>query len=85
MVLFRNLNDVREFGSALKVPIMIAIAATGLLYWVGLQEQKQIQMAEQRKEIVCPSFLSISRSARDTLIVMRNEPLCNSYVLDNLQ
>jgi len=23
--------------------------------------------------------------ARDTLIVMRNEPLCNSYVLDNLQ
>ena len=76
---------MREFGSALKVPIMIAVAATGLLYWLGIQEQKQIQAMEQRKEVVCPSFLSIARSSRDTLIVMRNEPLCNSYVLDNLQ
>ena len=39
----------------------------------------------QRQSVVCPSFLSIARSARDTLIVMRNEPLCNRYVLDNLQ
>lgn len=39
----------------------------------------------ERKAVVCPSFLSIARSARDTLIVMRNEPLCNSYVLDNLR
>jgi hypothetical protein len=39
---------------------------------------------EERKQVVCPSFLSIARSARDTLIVMRNEPLCNVYVLDNL-
>lgn len=40
---------------------------------------------EARKEVVCPSFLSIARSARDTLIVMRNEELCNRYVLDNLK
>ena len=85
MVLFKSLHDVKEFASALKVPVVIAIAATVLLYWLGLQEQKHIQATEQRKEIVCPSFLSIARSARDTLIVMRNEPLCNSYVLDNLQ
>ena len=39
---------------------------------------------EERKKVVCPSFLSIARSARDTLIVMRNEPLCNVYVLNNL-
>ena len=43
------------------------------------------QAQEQRKETVCPSFLSIARSSRDTLIVMRNEPLCNRYVLDNLK
>jgi hypothetical protein len=79
------LNDVKKFASALKVPVLIAIAATALLYWLGVQEQKQIQAMEQRKEVVCPSFLSIARSSRDTLIVMRNEPLCNSYVLDNLQ
>jgi hypothetical protein len=40
---------------------------------------------DERKSVVCPSFLSIARSSRDTLIVMRNEPLCTAYVLDNLQ
>lgn len=38
-----------------------------------------------RQEVVCPSFLSIARSARDTLIVMRNESLCVEYVLEGLQ
>lgn len=42
-------------------------------------------METKRMEVICPSFLSIARSARDTLIVMRNEPLCNRYVLDNLR
>jgi hypothetical protein len=41
------------------------------------------QMA--RREAICPSLLSISRSARDTLIVMKAENLCNSFVLDNLK
>lgn len=39
----------------------------------------------ERQAVICPSFLSITRSIRDTLIVMRNEPLCNRYVLENLQ
>lgn len=39
----------------------------------------------ERQSVICPSFLSISRSARDTLIVMRNEPLCNRYVLEGLR
>lgn len=38
-----------------------------------------------KREAVCPSLLSISRSARDTLIVMKAEPLCNVFVLDNLK
>lgn len=40
---------------------------------------------ENRKNAICPALLSISRSARDTLIVMKAEPLCNSFVLDNLK
>jgi hypothetical protein len=38
-----------------------------------------------RQKSVCPALLSISRSARDTLIVMKAEQLCNEYVLDNLK
>jgi len=38
-----------------------------------------------RQSTVCPSLLSIGRSPRDTLIIMRNEPLCNQYVMDNLK
>jgi hypothetical protein len=53
---------------------------------MGNKRTENLRVAqEQRKEAVCPSFLSIARSARDTLIVMRNEPLCNRYVLDNLK
>jgi hypothetical protein len=52
------------------------------LYTYDVYSQRR---ASERQAVVCPSFLSIARSARDTLIVMRNEPLCNRYVLDNLQ
>ena len=64
---------------------VIVVAGVGLLYLAYTSDELQAELARQRQEVVCPSFLSIARSARDTLIVMRNEPLCNSYVLDNLQ
>jgi hypothetical protein len=64
---------------------VIVVASVGLLYLAYTSDERQAENARQRQEVVCPSFLSIARSARDTLIVMRNEPLCNSYVLDNLQ
>lgn len=34
---------------------------------------------------ICPSLLSIGRSSRDTLIVMKAEPLCNRYVMETLK
>lgn len=60
---------------------IFAVLLSGSMY-LGKSLKKQ---ENARKDVVCPSFLSIARSARDTLIVMRNEPLCNRYVLDNLQ
>jgi hypothetical protein len=54
-------------------------------YWMQEIAQEQYRLNQQRQEVICPSFLSIARSSRDTLIVMRNEQLCNGYVLDNLQ
>ena len=65
--------------------MLFIVCASGLLYLAFTNDERQLKQARERQEIVCPSFLSIARSARDTLIVMRNEPLCNSYVLDNLQ
>ena len=38
-----------------------------------------------KKETSCPTLLSISRSARDTLLVMKAETLCTQYVLDNIK
>ena len=37
------------------------------------------------KESACPALLSIARSSRDTLIVMKSEPSCNQYVMENLR
>jgi hypothetical protein len=39
---------------------------------------------ETRKNAICPALYSIARSARDTLIVMKAEPLCNTFILENL-
>ncbi len=68
---------------------VVFVGLIGLIWWTvdigNTRREKELAAQEQRKETVCPSFLSIARSARDTLIVMRNEPLCNRYVLDNLK
>ena len=42
-------------------------------------------LEKSHQAAVCPSLLSISRSARDTLIVMKADVLCNQYVLDSLK
>jgi len=53
------------------------VADSGQKRWVATQEH--------RREAICPSLLSISRSSRDTLLVMKAEPLCNSFVLESLK
>lgn len=53
---------------------------------IGFIIHEKIKINENvRREMICPSLLSISRSARDTLIVMKAETLCNTYVLDSLK
>lgn len=57
-----------------------------LLYGLSVKRENERKIAmEQRKNVICPSLLSIGRSARDTLIIMKNESLCNEFVLDTLQ
>lgn len=61
---------------------LIVIGAVYGSWWMGESNKQRLAM---RKKTVCPSLLSIGRSARDTLIIMKNEPLCNEYILDNLK
>jgi hypothetical protein len=68
----------------MKVTAMVILIALGIMYIVSTKEAMDIAQTE-RQQVICPSFLSIARSPRDTLIVMRNEPLCSKYVLDNLR
>jgi hypothetical protein len=62
---------------------LLGITATFQIAFM-MHEANKIEK-EIRKENVCPSILSIARSARDTLIVMKAEPLCNEFVLETLE
>ena len=75
----------KEFVRPLQVPLSLVVVIVAFLWYTDYLKTIDNKNAVQRQQVVCPSFLSIARSARDTLIVMRNEPLCNSYVLDNLK
>lgn len=61
-----------------------AISITFLAHVGVTIYQAHEQNQEIRKQTVCPSILSIARSARDTMIVMKAEPLCTEFVLENL-
>jgi len=64
------------------VSVVVGVTVLYGLYMYDIHTEKKI---EERKNTVCPSFLSIARSSRDTLLIMRNDPLCNRYVLENLK
>jgi hypothetical protein len=57
-----------------------------LLYKVGTSlYNAKVTSDVTKKGTSCPTLLSISRSARDTLLVMKAESLCTEYVLDNIK
>jgi hypothetical protein len=64
------------------------VVVVGISGGVWFQRKSQVEESialSKRREIICPSLLSIGRSSRDTLIIMKNEDLCNQFVLDNLK
>lgn len=66
--------------------LIIILSFFGLLFYGDAELARSAsEKAKKRTAIICPSLLSIGRSSRDTLIVMKNEPLCQAYVLDNLK
>jgi hypothetical protein len=78
-------TKIKNTVSSYFVPAFI-LACMGVLIWDGITTKREaLQASLARKEVICPALLSISRSARDTLIVMKAEDLCKDFVLDNLK
>ena len=71
---------IRDFADALAKYWLAVVGVIMLVMYVEIFSP----MTEERKNTVCPSYLSIARSARDTLIVMRNDSQCATYVLEHL-
>ena len=68
----------------LEIGFLIAvIVIAGRQYSKYKTESREQYVLEQAA--TCPSLLSIARSARDTLIVMKNKEMCTQYMLDHLE
>lgn len=74
-------TDIEKFVKVVATVAMFVLIGIGFDAWSAGVHKKDMQ----RKEAICPALLSIGRSSRDTLIVMKAEPLCNSFVLENLK
>ena len=61
---------------------MLLIGIVGFTLW---SFNNDLQNADVYKRVACPSLLSIARSSRDTLIVMKNVDTCNDYMMENLK
>lgn len=83
------MSNFLTYGKSLLKEILFwGMIITGISFAIFLYKKNENDIAQtnlSKMEAVCPALLSISRSARDTLIVMKSEPLCNMYVLDNLK
>ena len=62
------------------------VVVMGSVFWAGIRANKQNKIDRAKwVETACPSLLSIARTSRDSLIIMKAEPACNQFVMDNLK
>jgi hypothetical protein len=71
-------------ATGIKVISLLGIVVL-LGMFVNYRLRRLDEITSTRQSTACPSLLSIGHSSRDTLIIMRSEPLCNQYVMDNLK
>lgn len=74
-------DTIKKIINALVVAATVVVLYKLLLFGYT----RKLQQDDVKKNSACPTLLSISRSARDTLLVMRSEPLCTQYVLDSIK
>lgn len=72
------------------ISILCTVAGCWLLLRYDIRKDAEARLRYDESQTtamknICPSLLSIGRSSRDTLIVMKAEPLCNRYVMETLK
>jgi len=75
-------NSVKRIILVVFWGVMVPIA---VVYGAVKFKIKEAENLKQERIVTCPSLLSVARSARDTLIVMKNKRMCTEYMLDNLK
>lgn len=80
-----KMKKIKETVSYYFPLLFLLVLFGGLIWQTNEDKRKALETSLARKEVICPALLSISRSARDTLIVMKAEDLCKDFVLDNLK
>jgi hypothetical protein len=73
--------DVEKFIKVVVLFVIVSFSILGFNTYTKIVHKKETQ----KQTAICPALLSIGRSSRDTLIVMKAEPLCDKFVLDNLK
>lgn len=74
-------KTIKRIFNIISIIIIVAVGVMLENKISSMVYEKESETAASR----CPSLFSITRSARDTLIVMRVEPVCRTYLLENLK
>lgn len=78
-------DKVKSMGIFLIV-VVLAIVPNYLSYRNRLRhEAEQATVQEKHMNVACPTLLSVARTPRDTLLVMRSEENCITYVMKTLR
>jgi hypothetical protein len=89
-MLVNLVNKLKSFSFEAFWDAVFILGGTGMIMYFIVQFDTERSLSAQkantaRMNVICPSLLSIGRSSRDTLIVMKAEPLCNTFVMENLK
>jgi hypothetical protein len=87
MMIMENLKKILSWKNIKNVirTVIWSSVVLSIMYAATVWYESHVITQDIKKHTACPSLLSIARSPRDTLIVMKSEPLCNDYVLETLQ
>jgi len=78
-------DKIKSTGIFLIV-VALAIVPNYFSYRYKVREEaKQAIAREEHMKVACPTLLSVARTPRDTLLVMRSEEICITYVMKTLR
>jgi len=82
--MLQTIKDLKWLRIVLDIIFYLVLPTITIIYLYTNNIDHKARYAQEQKT-TCPSLLSIARSARDTLIIMRDKDMCTDYVLINLK